>query len=415
MSIQPAFPLSDDALPLPRLALESIPFPMNIYRSDGLAVAANTAALRLFRTPEGARSYNVFDDPSTAENDFRASFERARAGETVTVRPTQFDPSLAGEPGELIWHTTTIFPFSAPDGSISFIGAVYQDVSAQIRVEDERARLTAELAERVKAFQPFYALAENALDGFVLNSMDQRIFYANRALKTMTGHSELVGTSITNLLMVEERQLTETRQGLFSTGAWQGEVTYGHADGSTFPVQVSLLLIRDEAGRPLGVASIVRDLRAQRRAEEERVALQEQVIASQQAALRELSTPLIPLTDKVMVMPLVGAIDSERAQQIMEVLLEGIALHRAEVVLLDISGVRVVDTQVADALLRAARAVKLLGAQVILTGISAEIAQTIVHLGADMSQISTQADLQAGLRYALARYGEKLRIRNIHD
>lgn len=408
--MQPSFPLSDDALPLSGLALESIPFPMNIYRTDGLTVAANTAFLQLFRTPEDAPAYNIFDDPSTEQNGFRASFEQARAGETVTVRPNQFDRSRAEAPGELIWYTTTLFPFAAPGGSISFIGAVYQDVSAQKRVEDERARLTAELAERVKAFQPFYALAENALDGFVLNGMDQRIFYANRALKTMTGYNELIGVSIADLLMVEEEQQKETRQALFSTGAWQGEVTYRHADGSAFPVQVSLLLIRDEAGQPLGVASIVRDLREQRRAEEERAALQEQVIASQQATLRELSTPLIPLTDTVMVMPLVGAINSERAQQIMEVLLEGISLHQAEVVLLDISGVRVVDTQVADALLRVARAVKLLGAQIILTGISSEIAQTIVHLGADMSQISTQADLQAGLRYALGRYGGDLRL-----
>lgn len=409
MSMQPSFPQSDDALPLPRLALESLPFPISIYRSDGLAVAANSAFVQLFHSPQNAPSYNLFDDASTAENGFRAAFERARAGETLTLRPNQFDPGSAGAPGELIWYTATLFPFSAADGGIGFVGAVYQDVSAQMRAEDERARLTAEQAERVKAFQPFYALAENALDGFVLNRMDQRIFYANQALKAMTGRSELIGVPIAELLMVDEKQLQETRQTLFATGAWQGEVTYGHADGSTFPVQVSLLLIRDEAGQPLGVASIVRDLREQRRAEEERAALQEQVIASQQAALRELSTPLIPLTDTVMVMPLVGAIDSDRAQQIMEVLLEGIALHQAEAVLLDISGVRVVDTQVADALLRAARAVKLLGAQVILTGISSEIAQTIVHLGADMSQITTQADLQAGLRYALGRYGGDLR------
>lgn len=273
---------------------------MHICRSDGLAIAA----LQLFRTLEDAPSANLFADSSTAENGFRASFERAKAGETVTVPPTQVDPSWAGASGERIWYTATIFPFAAPDGSISFIGAVYQDVSAQMRVEEERARLTAELAERVKAFQPFYALAENALDGFVLNRMDQRIFYANRALKTMTGRNELIGVSIAELLMVDEGQLKATRQAIFSTGAWQGEVTYGHADGSTFPVQVSLLLIRDEAGQPLGVASIVRDLRAQRRAEEERAALQEQMIASQQAALRELSTPLIPLTDTVMVMPL---------------------------------------------------------------------------------------------------------------
>jgi rsbT co-antagonist protein RsbR len=410
MGMQPSFPLSDEALPLSRLALESIPFPMSIYRADGLAVAANTALLRLFRTPEGAPSYNHIDDPSAAESGFRASFEQARAGATVTVPPNQFDPGLAGAPGEPTWYTTTLFPFSAPDGSVSFIGAVYQDVSAQMRVEEERERLTAELAERVKAFQPFYALAENALDGFVLSRMDQRIFYANRALATMVGRSELVGVPVAELLVADERQVKETGQALMSRGAWQGEVRYRHADGSTFPVQASLLLIRDEAGQPLGVASVVRDLREQRRAEEERAALQEQVIVSQQAALRELSTPLIPLTDTVMVMPLVGAIDSQRAQQIMEVLLEGIAQHQAKVVLLDISGVRVVDTQVADALLRAARAVKLLGAQVILTGISAEIAQTIVHLGADMSQISTQADLQAGLRYALRRYGGVLRL-----
>lgn len=108
--MQPAFPLSDDALPLPRLALESIPFPMNIYRTDGLAVATNTAFLQLFHTPEDAPSSNLFDDPSTAENGFRASFERARAGETVTIPPNLFDPSRAGAPGERIWYTTTIFP-----------------------------------------------------------------------------------------------------------------------------------------------------------------------------------------------------------------------------------------------------------------------------------------------------------------
>src|ERR1044071_9618830 len=101
MSMQPSFPLSDDALPLPRLALESIPFPMNIFRTDGLAVAANRAFLQLFRTPQDAPSYNLFDDLSTAQNGCRASFEQARAGDTVTVQPNQFDPSSAGRPGEL--------------------------------------------------------------------------------------------------------------------------------------------------------------------------------------------------------------------------------------------------------------------------------------------------------------------------
>jgi anti-anti-sigma regulatory factor len=92
----------------------------------------------------------------------------------------------------------------------------------------------------------------------------------------------------------------------------------------------------------------------------------------------------------------------------METLLEGIAANQADVALLDISGVRVVDTQVADALLRVAQAAKLLGTQIVLTGIRAEVAQTIVHLGADMSGIVTRSNLQDGLRYALTMAGSDI-------
>ncbi|NJM07035.1 PAS domain-containing protein [Candidatus Gracilibacteria bacterium] len=167
--------------------------------------------------------------------------------------------------------------------------------------------------------------------------------------------------------------------------------------------ETSYAPLRDAKGTMTGVLGIAIDITARLEAESQRLTLQEEVIRTQQASIRELSTPLIPLADDIVVMPLVGTIDSRRAQQIVEVLLEGIAANQAEVVLLDISGVRMVDTQVADALLRAARAVQLLGAHIVLTGISAEIAQTIVHLGADMSQIVTQANLQSGLRYALGR------------
>lgn len=139
----------------------------------------------------------------------------------------------------------------------------------------------------------------------------------------------------------------------------------------------------------------------QKRAEEERIALREEIIASQQSALRELSTPLIPIADGVVAMPIVGTIDSSRAQQIMESLLEGIGALQAETAILDITGVRVVDTQVAQALLQAARAAGLLGAQVVLTGIGAEVAQSLVHLGADLSRIVTRSNLQAGIAFAL--------------
>jgi rsbT co-antagonist protein RsbR len=233
--------------------------------------------------------------------------------------------------------------------------------------------------------------------------MEGQVRYSNRAWAAMAGRPDGgVGAPLAELLHPDERErLQQALAQLRERGVWQSEWTYERPDGSSFPGQVSLILLENAQGQPQAISAIVRDLSEQRRADEERVALQEQVIDAQRVALREVSTPLIPLADDVVVMPLVGAIDSARAQQIMEVLLEGIAQYQAETVLVDISGVRVVDTQVADALLRAARAVQLLGAQIILTGISAEVAQTIVHLGADMGRIMTRANLQDGLRYAL--------------
>jgi len=126
-------------------------------------------------------------------------------------------------------------------------------------------------------------------------------------------------------------------------------------------------------------------------------------LRAQEAALRELSTPLIPVSDDVVVMPLIGAIDSRRAQQVLETLLHGLANRRATTAILDITGVLVVDTQVANALLQAAQAVRLLGARVILTGVRPEVAQTLVGLGVDLRGIITRSTLQSGIADALGQ------------
>jgi rsbT co-antagonist protein RsbR len=150
---------------------------------------------------------------------------------------------------------------------------------------------------------------------------------------------------------------------------------------------------------------VAEDITERKQAEEARrqAIEQEETIRAQQAMLAELSTPLIPLNERVMVMPLIGAVDSARAQQVLETLLQGIAGSGAQVAILDITGVAVVDTQVANALIRAAQAVKLLGAQVVLTGIRPEVAQTLVGLGADLSGIVTRSSLQSGIAYATGR------------
>lgn len=163
------------------------------------------------------------------------------------------------------------------------------------------------------------------------------------------------------------------------------------------------VIMHDDTGQPMRLTGTIMDISKQKQAEQEREALQQQIIEAQRESLRELSTPIIPITDTVMIMPLIGTIDSQRAQMVMEALLEGVAQHQAELVILDITGVSVVDTQVAQAFIQAAQAVRLLGARVMLTGIQPQIAQTLVHLGADLSSIITQGSLQSGIATALGR------------
>jgi rsbT co-antagonist protein RsbR len=146
------------------------------------------------------------------------------------------------------------------------------------------------------------------------------------------------------------------------------------------------------------------------RAEMERAYTSTVVIQQEQQDLlrntiRELSTPIIPVYEGILVLPLVGAIDSRRATEVTERLLEAIAAQQAEIVIIDITGVSLIDTSTANHLLMTTRAANLLGSRVVLVGMGPEIAQTIVHLGVELHGLITLADLQAGIAYALGRIG----------
>jgi rsbT co-antagonist protein RsbR len=138
------------------------------------------------------------------------------------------------------------------------------------------------------------------------------------------------------------------------------------------------------------------------------MAAQVDTLVRHQAAIRELSTPVIEVHRGILLLPLVGTIDSHRAQQIMETVLARISEAQARVIILDIAGVPVVDTQVADYLLKATAAVRLLGARTILTGISPQVARTIVELGVDISTMDTQNKLSDGIQLALRLIGRRI-------
>ncbi|KJS00219.1 MAG: hypothetical protein VR68_07290 [Peptococcaceae bacterium BRH_c4a] len=129
----------------------------------------------------------------------------------------------------------------------------------------------------------------------------------------------------------------------------------------------------------------------------------EEVIREQQKSMLELSTPVIQIWDEILVSPLIGTIDSARARQIMENLLESIVATKSSIVIMDITGVPAVDTEVANRLLRTMQAAKLMGAECILTGIGPQISQTIVHLGVDLGGVITRASLRDGLTLAFKR------------
>jgi rsbT co-antagonist protein RsbR len=129
----------------------------------------------------------------------------------------------------------------------------------------------------------------------------------------------------------------------------------------------------------------------------------EEVIARQQQEMLELSTPVVQLWDGILALPLIGTLDSARTQTVMENLLEKIVETGSEVAILDITGVPTVDTLVAQHLMKAVAAARLMGAECIISGIRPQIAQTIVHLGVDLADVTTKASLADAIKHALQR------------
>ncbi|MFB4368635.1 MULTISPECIES: STAS domain-containing protein [unclassified Pseudomonas] len=134
----------------------------------------------------------------------------------------------------------------------------------------------------------------------------------------------------------------------------------------------------------------------------------EAVIKRQQEELLELSTPVVKLWDGILALPMIGTLDSQRTQVVMESLLQRIVETGSEIAIIDITGVPTVDTLVAQHLLKTVTAIRLMGADCIISGIRPQIAQTIVHLGLDLQGVSTKANLADALKLALSRLGVSL-------
>jgi PAS domain S-box-containing protein len=210
------------------------------------------------------------------------------------------------------------------------------------------------------------------------------------------GAEEIIGQHLSCFYPAEAVQRGLPEQELNAAakdGRFEDEGWRMRKDGKQFWANVIISALRDKDGTLRGFSKVTRDLTERKQAEEQ--------IQQQSKEIMELSTPVMQVWQGVVVAPLIGSLDSNRTQQFMERLLGRIVETNSPVALVDIMGVPTIDTQTAQHLIETISAVRLLGAQVVLTGVRPAIAQTLVHLGIDLTGIMTRSSLSAGLQVAL--------------
>lgn len=266
------------------------------------------------------------------------------------------------------------------------------------KLETQR-QLQAELRE---SEQRFRELTEASNETIVFTEQGL-ILDANPRVKPMFGYAidEVVGRSALDFIAPEHH--ATMAQNIRTNYALPYESVGVRKDGTRFPIELTgrSFPYRGRVAR----VTVVLDLTERRRAEEaaREAALKEEALRTRDEILARMATPLLPITDTIVVAPLVGEMTLERGRQAAETLVVGVAHARAKVAIIDITGVPSVDTQFADQLLSAARAIRLLGVEVVLTGISPELAQTAVQAGLDLKGMATMSTLQRGVAYAMRR------------
>ncbi|MBN1284941.1 MAG: PAS domain S-box protein [Anaerolineae bacterium] len=286
-------------------------------------------------------------------------------------------------------------------------------LSSQMATEALEANLEKLVAQRTQEALLFRQFAEAAGQGLAMTTLDGLMAYANPTFCRMveeTNRDEILGKSA--FMFHPEESHAKIRDEVLPTvmekGQWVGELFLLSKSGRIIPTLESFFLIRDDRGSPVYMANMITDLTEQKQAEADRARSQDEIIQAQEATLREISTPIIPVMQGIIVMPLIGHIDTGRARDITRWLLAGVSEYRAKIVIIDITGVAVVDSGVADHLNKTIQAARLKGAQTIITGISDAVAETVVDLGIDWSDIDTLRDLQTGLLAAVRRLDIKL-------
>jgi len=256
----------------------------------------------------------------------------------------------------------------------------------------------------------FQAVIDNVIDGIITIDERGNVETFNPAAERIFGYAakEVIGKNVKMLMPAPyaaehdgylKNYLDTGEAKIIGIGR---EVVGRRKDGTVFPLDLAVTEMKAGKGRKF--IGIIRDLTERQQAED--------LIARQGQALIELSTPVIQIWDEVLLLPLIGVIDSTRAQQVIENLLDAIVRYEASVAIMDVTGVPDIDTVIAQHLLKTVSAASMLGAKVIITGVSPEISQTLVKLQVDFAHIRTRGTLRAGMEEALALVGKRVGTRD---
>jgi PAS domain S-box-containing protein len=292
------------------------------------------------------------------------------------------------------------FPVLDAAGRLIAQGGISTDLTKQRRAE-ATLQATRSVLQAIVENAPLAILATDAANKYVLVSNEA----ARQVGRTP---DDVLGKGVSQILPPGAAEaMMDTTAEVFRSGTTLVLEQTVPWEGSSKVFLTHMFPIRSNAGEIEAVGTIATDVTDMRRAESEHLRLQEEVIRAQRKTLLELSTPIIPIADGVLAVPLIGAIDHERNQQIAGALLQQVTASRAAVVILDLTGVRSVDPEIVDALMQTVRAMRMLGTEAVLTGISPQVASMLADLDSPLRQITVRQTLQHGIGHALARIRER--------
>jgi rsbT co-antagonist protein RsbR len=329
--------------------------------------------------------------PPAVYEGFRVADRHVRETHEIHEREEQLP-----QPDGLHIYRSLKFPVLAADGAFITLGGISTDLTAQRRAE-ANLRTTQSLLRAVLDNSP---LLINAVD------RDGRFILVSRETARRVGLTpdEVLGRDAREVLSAASADSLRTHVDVvLRTGQALVAEQVGDDPDDPHVLLVTRFPIRDVAGTIHAVGSVAADITDLRRGEAERVRLQQAVIAAQEAALAELEAPIVPIAGRALACPLVGTLDPRRMARLTEALLDRIDAGDARVVVLDLTGVRDVETAISSGLIAVVAAIHLLGVETVLTGIQPAVARTLVQQGVQLRHITILQTLQHGIEYALAR------------